>query len=162
LAIAALVGVGVFAAISLAEKRRQYVPPGITPSGRPFPNAGLPVALDAAGGRDRVDFPQAGDPNNINLLWKVRPGRDAGRLVSHVDEMALDANGGKGNPYPRTADETNLNHLWVLARVGENYMIWSKVNGAVLDANGLRGRPYLSATPDVRNINHLWELRPVG
>ena len=82
--------------------------------------------------------------------------------LARVDGMALDANGGQGNPYPRAADPSNVNHLWVLAKVGEQYMIWSKVNGAVLDANCGKGRPYLSDRPDVRNVNHLWELRPAG
>ena len=76
--------------------------------------------------------------------------------------MALDASGGKGNPYPRAADPSNINHLWILAKVGDRYMIWSQVNGTVLDANGGRGRPYLSERPDPRNVNHLWELRPAG
>ncbi|HET6572197.1 MAG TPA: hypothetical protein VFG68_01235 [Fimbriiglobus sp.] len=161
LAAVALLVVGVFAAMSFAEKRRpgaaQYVPPGFTPL-----EAGLPVALDVAGGRDKVYLQQAVDPANINLLWSVRPVGDAVMFVSRVDGMALDANGGKGNPYPRAADPANVNHLWVLAKVGERYMIWSKVNGTVLDANGGKGRPYLSEKPDVRNVNHLWELRPVG
>jgi hypothetical protein len=161
LAVAALL-VGVFAAMSLAEKKRQYIPPGVTPSGLPFPEAGLPVALDVAGGHDKVYLQQAVDPANINLLWSVWPVGDAVMIVSRVDGMALDANGGKGNPYPRTADPANVNHLWVLAKVGEQYMIWSKVNGTVLDANGGKDRPYLSDRPDVRNVNHLWELRPVG
>ena len=138
------------------------MPPGVTPSGLPFPQAGLPVALDVAGGRDKVYLQQAVDSNNINLLWTVRPVGDAVMLVSRVDGMALDANGGQGNPYPRAADPSNVNHLWVLATVGEQYFIWSKVNGAVLDANGGKGRPYLSDRPDVRNVNHLWELRPAG
>jgi hypothetical protein len=66
LAVVAVVVVGLLAAVSPAEKRRQYVPPGMTASGRPFPVAGLPVALDVAGGRDRVYFQQAVDSNNIN------------------------------------------------------------------------------------------------
>jgi hypothetical protein len=160
IAAAALL-VGLFAAVSPAEKRRpgvaQYVPPGFSP-----PEAGLPVALDVAGGRDKVYLQPAVDPANINLLWSVQPVGDAAMLVSRVNGMALDANAGRGNPYPRTADPSNVNHLWVLAKVGERYMIWSKVNGAVLDANGGRGRPYLSERPDVRNVNHLWELRPAG
>jgi hypothetical protein len=161
LAAVALLVAGVFAAVSPAEKRRagfaQYVPPGFPP-----PEVGLPVALDVAGGRDRVYLQQSVDPANVNLLWSVRPAGDAVMLVSRVDGMALDANGGKGNPYPRAADPANVNHLWVLAKVGEKHMIWSKVNGTVLDPKGGRGRPYLSDRPDVRNVNHLWELRPVG
>ncbi len=132
-----------------------------TPSGL-YTVTEIPVALDVAGGRDKVYLRQPVDSNNINLLWTVKPVGDAIMFVSRVDGMALDANGGKGNPYPRAADPANVNHLWILAKVGDDYMIWSKVAPVVLDANGARGRPYLSSEPDPRNVNQLWTLRPVG
>jgi Thioredoxin-like len=120
------------------------------------------MALDVCGGRDKVYLNATVDPTNINLLWSLRQVGDAVMFVSRVDGMALDANGGQGNPYPREADPSNINHLWLLAKVGDSYMIWSKVTNVVLDANGGRGRPYLSTNPDPRNINHLWELRAIG
>src|SRR5262245_32930980 len=120
------------------------------------------MALDVCGGRDKVYLNATVDPTNINLLWSLRQVGDAVMFVSRVDGMALDANGGQGNPYPREADPSNINHLWLLAKVGDSYMIWSKVTNVVLDANGGRGRPYLSTNPDPRNINHLWSLRRVG
>jgi hypothetical protein len=83
-------------------------------------------------------------------------------IVSRVDHLALDANGGKGNPYLRSADPNNDNHLWILARVGDHEMIWPKIANVVLDANGCRANPYLSTNPDPRNLNHLWFLRSVG
>ena len=125
------------------------------------PNAGE-VALDVCGGRDKVYLQETIDSMNINLLWSMRPVGEYVMFVSKVDEMALDANGGSGNPYPRSADANNINHLWLLAKTGGDYMIWSAVSNVVLDANGGRGRPYLSASPDPRNINHRWELRSVG
>ena len=125
------------------------------------PNAGE-VALDVCGGRDKVYLQETIDSMNINLLWSMRPVGEYVMFVSKVDDMALDANGGSGNPYPRSADANNINHLWLLAKTGGDYMIWSAVSNVVLDANGGRGRPYLSASPDPRNINHRWELRSVG
>jgi len=145
-----------------AQKRisSQYVPSGF--GGRAvFPQT-VELALDVAGGRDKCYLYGPPDATNWNHLWSIRPAGDAVMLVSHVDEMALDANAGSGNPYPRKADASNVNHLWILTKVGEDYMIWPKVKNVVLDANGGRGRPYLSSNPDPRNINQLWSLRKVG
>lgn len=138
----------------------QYVPPGA--GGRVAAVTDVELALDVNGGRDRCYLYGPPEPANNNHLWRVTPVGDAVMLVSRVDGMALDANGGRGNPYPRSADPTNLNHRWLLVRVGDDVMIWSKVTNVVLDANGGRGRPYLSTNPDPRNVNHLWSLRKVG
>ncbi|HEX4588570.1 MAG TPA: redoxin domain-containing protein [Gemmataceae bacterium] len=139
---------------------RQYVPSGFGVRG--ITATEVELALDAAGGRDKVYLYGPPNPTNWNHLWTIKPAGDAVMLVSKVDGMALDAGGGAGNPYPRVADPNNINHLWILANVGDNYMIWSKVKNVVLDANGGRGRPYLSDNPDPRNINQLWSLRPVA
>ncbi|HEX4590396.1 MAG TPA: redoxin domain-containing protein [Gemmataceae bacterium] len=138
----------------------QYVPSGLEV--RVVTAAEVELALDVAGGRDKVYFYGPPDPTNWNHLWTIKPVGDAVMFVSKVDGLALDASGGAGNPYPRAADPNNINHLWILAKVGDDYMIWSKVKNVVLDANGGRGRPYLSDKPDPRNLNHLWSLRQVG
>lgn len=130
--------------------------------GRSVAATEVELTLDVAGGRSKCYLYGPPDPTNWNHLWSLRPVGDAVMFVSRVDGMALDANGGKGNPYPRVADPSNINHLWILARVGEDCMIWSKVTNVVLDANGGRGLPYLSANPDPRSVNHLWTLRKVG
>jgi hypothetical protein len=126
-----------------------------------IPNVGE-VALDVCGGRDMIYLQEAIERTNINLLWSIRPVGEYVMFVSKVDDMALDANGGTGNPYPRVADPSNINHLWLLAKIGDDYMIWSAVNNVVLDANGGRRRPYLSDCPNPRNVYQRWELRPVG
>lgn len=120
------------------------------------------MALDVCGGRDKVYLRADVDPTNINLLWSVRHLDRYVMFVSRVDDMALDANAGVGNPYPRTADASNVNHLWMLCKVGQDYMIWCAVTNAVLDANGGQGRPYLNSNADPRNVNQLWSLREHG
>jgi hypothetical protein len=111
----------VLANIAAAQKRlpsaeHQYVPSGF--GGRAVAMAEVELALDVAGGRDKCYLYGPPDSSNWNHLWSIRPVGDAVMLVSHVDGMALDANGGAGNPYPRVADPTNINHLWILAKVG--------------------------------------------
>jgi hypothetical protein len=152
-------------AVLVAQERTnstayQYLPDGL--GGRAAAVTEVELALDVAGGRDKCYLYGPPDPTNGNHLWSLRPVGECVMFVSRVDGLALDANGGTGNPYPRAADPTNVNHLWILAQVGDHYMIWSKVTNAVLDANGGRGRPYLSTNPDPRNVNHLWSLRKVG
>jgi hypothetical protein len=144
-----------------ANDPRKYVPNGIVQS--PLaPLDSQEVALDVCGGRDKVYLQPDVDPTNINLLWSVRQVDQYVMFVSRVDDMALDANAGVGNPYPRQADASNINHLWLLCKVGEDYLIWSAVTNAVLDANGGQGRPYLNSNADPRNVNHLWSLRKQG
>jgi hypothetical protein len=164
LLIAALTSVlltsSAFAQKRVSRPTSQYVPPGF--GGRASVESEVELALDVAGGRDKCYLYGPPDPTNWNHLWTIKAVGDAVMFVSQVDGMALDANGGAGNPYPRAADSANINHLWILAKVGDDTMIWSKVKNVVLDANGGRGRPYLSNNPDPRNVNHLWSLRQVG
>jgi hypothetical protein len=149
-----------FAQKRLGPSTAAYVPSGF--GGRAITEMDVELALDVAGGRDKCYLHVPPDPTNWNHLWTVKPVGDAVMFVSRVDGMALDAAGGKGNPYPRVADPSNINLLWILSKVGDDYMIWSKVTNVVLDANGGRGRPYLSSNPDPRNVNQLWSLRKVG
>ena len=140
---------------------KKYIPTDIAV--RPLSYRGpKEVAIDVCGGRDKVYLQSDVDPTNINLLWSVHQVDPYVMFVSRVDNMALDANAGVGNPYPRTADASNVNHLWLLCKVGQDYMIWSAVTNAVLDANGGQGRPYLNSNADPRNVNHLWSLRENG
>jgi len=83
------------------------------------------------------------------------------QITTQPGEVALDANGGRRNPYFYSPpDPTNINHLWQLQPVGDHFMIVSKLGELALDANGGRGNPYLRHS-DPTNINHLWKLMKV-
>jgi hypothetical protein len=84
-------------------------------------------------------------------------------IESKLGELALDASGGRGNPYLRHSDPTNINHLWKLLRVDACYLIVPKVGDGelALDANGGRNNPYFRKF-DATNQNLLWELRQAG
>jgi RNA polymerase sigma factor (sigma-70 family) len=99
------------------------------------------------GGRVGYQPPRA-DPVVINDGLTARPG-----------EVALDANGGRNNPYFRQPDPTNINQQWELRQTGDYFMILPRVGEGklALDANGGRNSPYFRQ-PDPTNINHLWKL----
>ena len=93
----------------------------------------------------------------------VTPVVVAGGIAVQQVEVALDANGGRNNPYFYSPpDAANVNHLWHLRKTGDSYMILPKVGEGklALDANGGRNNPYFSK-PDPTNINHLWTLTKV-
>src|SRR5262249_37485353 len=119
--------------------------------------------LDAAGGRTKPYFYYPPDPSNINHLWQLTKVGNYYMIVSKLGELALDANGGKGNPYLRHSDPTNINHLWQLAKVDDCYLILPKVGEGelALDANGGKSNPYFRKL-DATNNNHLWQLRKTG
>jgi hypothetical protein len=84
-------------------------------------------------------------------------------IESKLGELALDASGGRGNPYLRHSDPTNINHLWKLVKVDACYLLVPKVGEGelALDANVGKDNPYFRKF-DATNNNELWELRKVG
>jgi RNA polymerase sigma factor (sigma-70 family) len=105
----------------------------------------------------------AGDEVGERKLQYQPPGITSGvrglpEVTTRPAEVALDANGGRKDPYFYSPpDPSNVNHLWHLRTVGDYYMIESKLGELALDANGGKGNPYLRHS-DPTNINLLWKL----
>jgi hypothetical protein len=165
-----LVGIGGGATALLAGDeggRVGYQPSGLTPAGpvhiKVVTTQPQEVALDAGGARATPYFYLPPDPTNINHLWKLTRVGEYYMIESKLGELALDAAGGKGNPYLRHSDPTNINHLWKLVKFDACYLLVPKVcdGELALDANGARGSPYFRKV-DSTNNNHLWQLRKVS
>lgn len=79
-------------------------------------------------------------------------------MAAAAPKFALDANGGRGNPYLNAKLDQNDNLLWKIIKNGDYVRILPKVNlNAALDANGGKDKPYLNANA-TDNENLLWKL----
>jgi RNA polymerase sigma factor (sigma-70 family) len=118
------------------------------------------TALLAGDEGGRVGYQPPGIANRVGPATVYPAPAVVSGHATRPGEVALDANGGRNNPYFYTPpDPTNINHLWELRKTGDYHMLLPKVGEGklTLDANGGRNNPYFSK-PDPTNINHLWKL----